>query len=249
MVVTPRCRVRQRHVITRMGLPMGWRPTLMVSALAVSAVALGCSTASPSVQPPDMSSQGPTPTETAVALPTSTPDAGGSPLVSCLGPRPDLAAILAVDPGQRLTCFGRADVTFLAAVAAPTVDCVPVQVEPAWLWCPPAAFLAVPGVAGLRPKTDPLTWASRSALTADMFLLAAAGAPMLEVHVAPSSALDQTQLVPGAIVLVSGHFDDPAAATCRVVAVQPGWRSPTPAEVVLACREAFVATSVGPGST
>jgi hypothetical protein len=140
-------------------------------------------------------------------------------------------------------------VTFLAAVAAATVDCVPVQVEPAWLWCPPAAFLAPPGTADLRPGSDPLARASRSALMADTLMLAAAGVPMLEVYVAPASGLDQAQFVPGAIVLVTGHFDDPAAAACRVVAAQPGWRSPTPAEVVLACREAFVATFVGPGST
>src|SRR5213593_1856441 len=111
MVVTSRWPARQRHVISRMRLPMGRRLTVLVSALAVSAVALGCSTASPSVQPTDVSSQGPTPTETTAALPTSSPDASGSPLVGCLGPRPDLAAILAVDHGQRATCFGRSDLT------------------------------------------------------------------------------------------------------------------------------------------
>jgi len=94
-----------------------------------------------------------------------------------------------------------------------------------------------------------MAWASRSALTADTLILAAAGVPMLEVHVTPTSGLDQAQFVPGAPVLVTGHFDDPAATVCRVVAAQPGWRLPTPAEVVLACREAFVATSVEPAST
>jgi hypothetical protein len=218
---------------------MGPRLTLMVSLLAISAAALGCSAANPSLQPS---------TDLTTALPTSTPDAGGSPLVGCLGPRPDLAAILAIDPGQRPACFGRSAVTFLAAVVAAQVDCVPVQVEPAWLWCPPAAFLAPPGTADSRPGSDSIAGATRSALTDDTLMVAAVGVPMLEVYVAPGSGLDQAQFVPGAIVQVTGHFDDPAAAACRVVAAQTEGRLPTPAEVVLACREAFVMTSVQPGS-
>lgn len=218
---------------------MGPRLTLMVSMLAISA--LGCSAANPSLQPS---------TDVTTALPTSTPDAGGSPLVGCLGPRPDLAAILAIDPGQRPACFGRSAVTFLAALVVAEVECVPVQVEPAWLWCPPAHFLAPPGRADSRPGSDSIAWATRSAPTDDTLMLAFVSGPELAVYVAPGSGLDQAQFVPGAIVQVTGHFDDPAAAACRIVAAQPepGWRPPTPAEVVLRCREAFVVTSMGPGS-
>ena len=198
---------------------MGARLTLVVSMLAISAAALGCSAAKPSLQPSEVSSQGPTPTDVTTTLPTSTPDAGQSPLVGCLGPRPDLAAILAIDPSRRPACFGQSDVTFLADGTTAEVECGPGQVEPAWLWCPPAAFLAPPG----RAKA----------------------ATMLAAYLAPGSGLDQAQFVPGAIVQVTGHFDDPAAAACRIVrAAPPEWPVLTPAEVVLACREAFVVTSV-----
>jgi hypothetical protein len=51
-------------------------------------------------------------------------------------------------------------------------------------------------------------------------------------------------------MLVTGHFDDPGAAACRVVGAQlePDLQVPNAAEVVLVCREAFVVTSVRPGS-
>ncbi len=241
---------------TGAGLSIGPRLSLMASTLALAAAAIGCSATNPSVQPSGTVGQGPTPTDLASTLPTSTlptstPDAAGSPLGGCPGPQPGLAAILAIDPGQRLACFGRSTVTFQAAAVATEVDCVPVQVEPAWLWCPPAAFLAPPGTADSRPGADSGAWATGSAPTDDRLILAfAANVPMLEVYAAPGSGVDPAQFFPGAIVQVTGHFDDPAATACRVVAAQPepGWQVPTPAEVVLACREAFVVTSVQPGS-
>jgi hypothetical protein len=79
-------------------------------------------------------------------------------------------------------------------------------------------------------------------------MIAFIGGPTLEVYAAPGSGVDRTQFVPGAVILVTGHFDDPAAAACRVVAQPaPDVQVPTAAELVLACREAFVVTSVRPG--
>ena len=93
----------------------------------------------------------PTPSQTL----TPTPEATGSPLVGCLGPSPSLSATLAFNPSQRPACFDRTDVTFLAVGVATAVDCVPAKVEPAWLWCPPATFLAPPGAAQWRPDQSP----------------------------------------------------------------------------------------------
>jgi hypothetical protein len=214
----------------------------MLGVLVLSAAAIGCS-ANPSLQPSDAVSHGPTPTDV-------TPEPVRSPVAGCPGPRPDLAWILALDPGQRLACFGRSAVTFRATAVATEVDCVPIQVDPAWLWCPPAAFLAPPGTAASWPGSDAVAWTHRPAPPNDTLMTAFILGPTLEVYAAPGSGVDQAQFVPGAIMLVTGHFDDPAAAACRVVAarLEPGLQVPTAAEVVLICREAFVVTSVRPGS-
>jgi hypothetical protein len=79
-------------------------------------------------------------------------------------------------------------------------------------------------------------------------MFASAAVPMLEMHAAPGSGVDRGHPGGGAKVQVIGHFDDPAASACRVVSVQPGFQAPTLAEVVLACREAFVVTAIVPGS-
>ncbi len=244
----------------KMARPMRPRLGLMLGALVLSAAAIGCSAANPSLQSSDVVSHRATPTDAAAALPTPTdrtspipavaPEPVRSPLGGCPSPRPDLALILALDPGQRLACFGRSALTFQATAVATEVDCVPIRVDPAWLWCPPAAFLAPPGTAASWPGSDPVAWTHRSAPPDDTLMIAAIGVPTLSVYAAPGSGVDQAQFVPGAIMLVTGHFDDPAAAACRVVAAQlePDLQVPTAAEVVLVCREAFVVTSVRPGS-
>ena len=125
------------------------------------------------------------------------------------------------------------------------------HVEPAWLWCPPAAFLVVLGTAASWPESDPVAWTYHSASPDNSLKIAFSGnLQTLEAYAAPGSGVDQVQFVPGGIVLVTGHFDDPAAATCRVVGaqLQPDLQVPTPEEVMLHCREAFVVTSVRPVS-
>jgi hypothetical protein len=233
---------------------MHLRLRLMASAITLSGAILGCAAvASPSVPSGSpgagpTSSAGPTSTETSSTPPASAGDTASPPPIGCLGPLPELAAIVALDPGQRLACFGRRALAFQAVVVEATVDCAPVQVQPAWLWCPPTAFLAAPGTAVSRPGATRGVWADGS-LPADHGLtFAAARVPMLEIHAPPGSGLDRPQPA-GARVQVIGHFDDPAAAGCRLIRAQPGMRPPTPQEVVLACREAFVVIAVGPGTT
>ena len=216
--------------------------------LALAVAAIGCSATNSFVPPSEVVSQAPTPSPVASTLPTSTPDAAPSPLIGCLGPDPELAAILAVDVGQRLACFGRSSLTFQATAVATTADCVPVQVEPAWLWCPPTAFLASPGTADFGIRSGLVARADRSGPTDDMRLAFAGNVPTLDVSMAPTTGVDRAAFVPGAIVRVTGHFDDPAAAGCRLVAAQPGWQLPTPERVVRTCREAFVVTALQPGS-
>jgi hypothetical protein len=222
---------------------MGRRLCLLAVLLTLSVTALGCSagsSASPSSEPGSAGAPSIEPTSTPTA-PTSTPDGGGLPQIGCLGPRPDLAAILAVDASQRPACFGRANLTFQAVVVGAATDCVPIQVQPRWLWCPPAAFLAVPGTASW-PESDDVAHATGSASGGPIF--AAAAVPLLEMYAAPGSGIGRGQFADGTKVQVVGHFDDPAASTCRLLNAQPGIRAPTPAEVVLACRQAFVALAV-----
>jgi hypothetical protein len=172
-----------------------------------------------------------------------TPDTGGLPLLGCLDPHPGVTAILAVDPSQRPACYGRSNLTFRAVIVAAEVDCVPVQVQPQWLWCPPVAFLTAPATAS-RPGSENDARVSGPVWVATSLTAASAAVPMLEMYAAPGSGLRRGQFVAGAKVQVIGHFDDPAAATCRILAVQPGWGAPTLAELVLTCRQAFVAVAV-----
>lgn len=221
---------------SKMAQPMRPRLGLMLGVLVLSAAAIGCSAANPSLQPSDVVSHGPTPTDV-------------TPLGGCSSPRPDLASILALDPGQRLACFGRSAVTFQATALATEVECGSIQFEPAWLSCPPMAFLTPPGAAASWPRSDRVASTHRSAPPDDSLMIAFSGnLPTLEVYAAPGSGVIQAQFAPG-VVLVTGHFDDPAAAACRIVAQrEPELHVPTAAEVVLHCREAFVVTSVRPGS-
>jgi len=41
-------------------------------------------------------------------------------------------------------------------------------------------------------------------------------------------------------ITVSGHFDDPAAATCTVTTADPAYPAPSPAQAVMICRTEFV---------
>jgi hypothetical protein len=53
----------------------------------------------------------------------------------------------------------------------------------------------------------------------------------------------------GTYVAVAGHFDDPAATTCRAQAATPGgWAGPPRAEMIRQCRGEFVVTVLGPAS-
>jgi hypothetical protein len=131
-----------------------------------------------------------------------------------------MTAVVMLDPTARLSCFGGSTITFDATVLKPIQDCgVGPRVSPMW-FCFPGVFLAVPNAAP-DSGLDPLAayWSPASGLTSKSF---------------PSEKT----------VRITGHFDDPAASSCRVTSVPKGQSPEPPAAVVLGCREAFIVTAV-----
>ena len=119
-----------------------------------------------------------------------------------------------------VACYGNAPLTFDATwLGGGVADC-PTAPEPAWLAC--SAF-------SLQPAGD-----ARKV-----------GAPQLFVAVDPSASLSVPS-EPYPQVRVTGHFDDPAAQTCRATEPFPGV-SPEPVSVMIEnCRRQFVVTQVEP---
>ncbi|HEY8921362.1 MAG TPA: hypothetical protein VIN32_01915, partial [Candidatus Limnocylindria bacterium] len=98
-------------------------------------------------------------------------------------------------------------------------DC-PGGPEPAWLACSPFILQA----AGDTRKI---------------------GAPQLFVAVDPAASLSIPS-EPFPQVKVTGHYDDPAAQTCRETQPIPGESARAAPEFILACRQTFVVTGVVP---
>ncbi|MEX0710081.1 MAG: hypothetical protein WD116_02635 [Chloroflexota bacterium] len=138
----------------------------------------------------------------------------------CPGPLEDIVGFMAVDPAIAVACFGDAPVTFRAwSVGCP--DCQPEssdQYVPQWLANPTTNPLFLQPI-----KSDAGSWR--------------------QVVTAPDLAIDPGWT--GSWIEVTGHFDDPAAVSCR-------W-SPTYSDEVHYtgqasfaenCRQQFVVTAV-----
>jgi hypothetical protein len=196
---------------------------LVLVALLLSACSVAASTVSPAPPSAAVGASGSPAAPTVSARPaptvaTRTPPT--SPMPSgCSNPPPDLAAIVVLDPAARLACFGASTLTFQATIFKPISDCgVGPRIAPAW-FCLPGIFLAVPDASP------------------DSALMA------LAAYWDPSSRLTPASFPIDKTVQITGHFDDPAARTCHVTS--GSGKSPEPvAQVVLACRETFVATAV-----
>jgi hypothetical protein len=158
------------------------------------------------------------------AVPSPTPTASlpagcvNPPTVTTLG---DLleSQDLSTDPlGDPVACYGSAPLTFDAAWwGRGEVDC-PTAPEPAWLAC--SAY-------SLRPFGDTRKFA-----------------PELFVAVPPSVRASLPKQLSN--IRVTGHFDDPAAQTCRETN-QPDAQSLAPVAVIVeGCRRTFVVTQVMP---
>jgi hypothetical protein len=163
----------------------------------------------------------PSPSTSPSAVPTASLPAG------CVNPPTDITTLIdlqstgPLDPaGDPVACYGNAPLTFDATWYGGGVADCPSAPEPAWLAC--SAF-------SLQPLGD-----TRKV-----------GAPQLFVAVDPSVSFSPAE--PFAQVRFTGHFDDPAAQTCRETQLGGGAETLAPvADTIEACRRTFVVTQVVP---
>ena len=129
-------------------------------------------------------------------------------------PAPDLYAIMMLSTLARLACFGSRELTLEGTTGGCFVS-VPASVDPGWL--------NSVGCSIAPDGYDPQAVPSPGALV---------------LRFADGGGVDADQRV-----TVTGHFDDPAASTCRST---PGFESdaPAPAFMVLGCRTQFVVTDI-----
>jgi hypothetical protein len=169
---------------------------------------------------PDVGAPSPSPTDAGTPSPTA------SLPVGCINPPTDITTLIdlqstgPLDPaGDPVACYGNAPLTFDATwLGGGVADC-PSAPEPAWLACSANSLRAVGDTRKM-------------------------GGPDLWVAVDPSVSVSLS--APFAQVRVTGHFDDPAAQTCREIGSMPG-ESPRPAaEVIESCRRIFVIAEVVP---
>jgi hypothetical protein len=173
---------------------------------------------------PDVGESSPSPTITEPS-PSATPSA--SLPAGCVNPPTDITTLIALqstgplDPGvDPVACYGSAPLTFDATWYGGGVADCPSAPEPAWLACSSFSLQA----AGDTRKV---------------------GAPQLFVAVDPSVSLSISEAY--AQVRVTGHYDDPAAQTCRETQLGGGAESLAPAaETIERCRRTFVVTEVVP---
>ncbi len=127
-----------------------------------------------------------------------------------------------------LACLGRSDVKVTGWLAGPwNMRRNPNGVAPAWL----GEWLGVGRILWLKPHP-----------ANDEICYASAGCVWMFLHSSNPSALP---LSPDRWVTVTGHYDDPAAATCRWTDPGQGESWPmTPAEAVAYCRTHFVVTAI-----
>jgi hypothetical protein len=141
-----------------------------------------------------------------------------TPAAGCVNPPPDIAVLSNLaDP---VACYGNVPLTLDAHLVGPVqVDYV-VSVAPLWLGNP-STYLEM---VGETSKNGP-------------FILVAID-PVIGVAVSKDFNTN---------VRITGHFDDPAAQTCREIGRVPGMGTPEPAAGTIDhCRGMFVVTHVVP---
>jgi hypothetical protein len=165
---------------------------------------------------------GPSPTPSGVSTPspsiTLSPLPTGTPAADCVNPPVDITS--PIDVADPVACYGNAPLNFDATwLVGGVADC-PAAPEPAWLAC--SAY-------SLQPVGD-----TRKV-----------GAPQLFVAADPSVSFSPSEPFPQ--VRVTGHFDDPAAMTCRETQLGGGAETLAPvADTIERCRGTFVVTQVVP---
>lgn len=186
------------------------------AAIASLILLTACAVTDPAASP-----QGSTPASTAATLPElPIPD-------DCVNPPVDITTLIEQD--QRAACYGSADLTVeaQASVLMGAIDC-PGDLRPSWMACGGTIVELYPlDQAATRPQ---IVLAARSPHSG----------PMISAVVHPDSGIDLSRGLDAAVT-VTGHYDDPAAATCQYVR----WvddHPPAPEEVVAMCREVFAIT-------
>lgn len=173
---------------------------------------------------PDVGESSPSPS---VTRPSPSASPSSTPVAGCINPPTDITSLIdmqstgPLDPGvDPVACYGNDPLTLDATwLGGGVADC-PNGPEPGWLACSPFSLQAAGDTRTI-------------------------GAPQLFVAVDPTAGLSIPSQ-PYAQVTVTGHFDDPAAQTCRETQTLPG-ESPRPAaEVIEGCRRTFVVTGVVP---
>lgn len=198
-----------------------------VSLLATVVLTACTATSDPAGTPVTQDEASPTPAATAAATPDATASvpAPGTP-GSCPLPPSGLETLIEhqEDP---LPCWGSAELTVVAQVGG-LWACDGYEMDPAWFGCE--------GLIELLPPPDE---ASRAPI-----VLAVRGGPSLFASLHPESGL-QRDAVAGRVVVATGHYDDPAAMSCRIVGGGFGdMPPPPPHEVVDGCRRTFVVTAM-----
>jgi len=165
-------------------------------------------------------SPSPSVTSTPSSSATPSPEPTASLPAYCVS-EPDLADLreLIWPTTDAVACYGDTPLTFEASWGGGGVADCPKMPEPAWLAC--SAY-------SLRPVGE----------------TGKVGVPELFVAVDPASDFPQPEA--GTDVRVTGHFDDPAASTCRETETGGGETPAPAAETVEHCRRQFVVTDLAP---
>ena len=203
---------------------MKQRPLRAIAMVLIVLAGAACGTGTPSATPtPSAAIPSTTPIPSATLIPSATPPGptpvpAQTPAADCVNPPPDIAALSVVaDP---VACYGNAPLVLDAYLLVAQVDYV-VTVEPAWLGSPSTDLMLV----GETRKV---------------------GAPDLLVAVDPASGVSLGKFV-DTNVRITGHYDDPAAQTCRETGRVTGMGTPEPAAgTIERCRRTFVVTQVVP---
>jgi hypothetical protein len=177
---------------------------------------------------PSASSAGlPTPSPTALPTPSDR-----TPSPECINPPVDVLTLAyQSDP---VACYGNTPLTIDAYLTSPGVIDGPCAfVDPAWLSCNAWVELDV-----VRQT---------AATTSNILAYVSTGNPSYPFLAAIQPTAGQRDQFMDRNVRVTGHFDDPAARTCRFVAGSGFSDAPNPASDLLSsCRRIFVVTTIVP---
>jgi hypothetical protein len=163
------------------------------------------------------------------ASPRATPLPSGparTPSAECINPPPDLLTLVnQIDPAA---CYGETPITVEAEVVGlGAIDCAPM--EPAWMAC--GELVALQPI-GAQAGASGIVLAATTGPNAPPQLFAA-------IH--PETALESSDIM-GRPLRITGHFDDPAAQTCRQTEPVFDETTPPPPDIS-GCRNLFVLTA------